>query len=715
MSQVASPSAFLSEAQAYALMEHPGLRPPHWAWLDELLAGKALFAPGESIVLKGLGDELWHKSEIGAVRFMAFDLDAIRTETEGMRKRVEAAGHAWLGAVVCERIPIAKSDGLPTEAFAALSRGEGGWTLVLGFGGLQAEALAKLAPALRWPLAFTTPDAALEELKNHLLGQSWLGTLRGARPLTDERKLHRFLEALWALADRAEAEGLDLLELNPVALHPSGEPRALDGVGRRAAAAPRRLPPPPFLDAILAPERVALMGVSSQEGNVGRIILGNLRLAPWDPDDLLLVKPGHDSFLGLPCIPDLTVLKDDPVDLLVIALPAAAAAAGLRQLLEQGGGAKVVALVAGGLGDGADHEGLGAALKADVEAARAAGRWTPAILGPNFLGHWAPGRELNTSFIPKDKLPLPPRPGGPLALLSQSGAFLISRLSRNPDLPMGLGLALGNQMDLRLSDVLDALLAHPEFRAVGAYVEGFPAGDLGATARAASRLKAEGRTVLLYRAGRSEAGQAAAASHTGAIAGDRALEEALLRRAGVRLAPTMAAFDAGLAWLGAFPDLRPGPVALLTNAGFESVAAADLLEAPFPPARLSEPEVARLQALLDARGLGALVAPRLPLDLTPMASEPAFLEALELVLQSEAAAVVVSIIPFTRALGTESPEAAAALAEAFARLARAANKPLALAVDAGPDYTPYRQALATSGLPVFTRVEEAIGGLRVLG
>ncbi|HJW08633.1 MAG TPA: CoA-binding protein, partial [Holophagaceae bacterium] len=636
-------------------------------------------------------------------------------EAEGMRQRVEAAGHAWIGAIACERIPIAQSGEMPSEAFASLTRGEGGWTLLLGFGGMRAEALAKLAPPLRWPLAFMTVDEALLELKSHLLGQVWLGALRGTEALTQEATLRRFLEALWALADKAEAEGLDLLELNPVALDPAGEPRPLDGVGRRAQAGPGRQAPPPFLDAILAPARVALMGVSSQEGNVGRIILGNLRQAPWGPDELVLVKPGVESFLGLPCVPDLAALKDNPVDLLVIALPAAAAAAGLRQLLEQGGGAQVVALVAGGLGDGADKAGLCAALKAELESARAGGRWTPAILGPNFLGHWVPGRELNTSFIPKDKLSIATHPQGVLALLSQSGAFLISRLSRHPDLPMGLGLALGNQMDVRLSDLLEALLDRPEFKAVGAYVEGFPPGDLGATARAAAKLRDQGRSLLLYRAGRTEEGQAAAASHTGAMAGDRALEESLLRRAGVHLAPTQSAFDGGLAWLGAFPGLKPGPVAVVTNAGFESVCAADQLDGPFPPARLNEEDTLRLGTILSRYGLDQLVSPRLPLDLTPMASESAFLECVELVLESEAAAVIVGIIPFTRALGTESQGAAEYFAEGFARLSRGIHKPLAFAVDAGPDFDDYRQALAMSGFPVFNGMERAIQGLKALG
>ncbi len=711
MTPGAAVPGFLSEPEVYGLLTRAGLKPPRHGMLGQPLP----FESNEPIVLKGQGRGLLHKSELGAVRFPPYHLPALESAATEMKLRIEADGFEWIGAMVCERIAIARIDGLPTEAFVSLTHGEGGWSLLLGFGGLQAEAIAEPVPPLCWPMAMMSPETALQELRGHLLGRIWLGALRGTRALTTEARLRAFLESLWLLRDLAEARQLDMVELSPVALDSAGEPRPLDGIGRRGTAPQRRRAPPAgFITALLEPHRVALAGVSSAEGGVGRTILDNLRRCRELSGNLVLIKPGHEQFLDLPCLRDVEALMADPVDLLILALPARASVETVSRLLARGGGARVVALVAGGIGDGADTEGLGIRMTSELQRAREDGRWTPALLGPNFVGHWVPARELDTSFIPVEKLAAPARDGGPVALLSQSGAFLLSRLSRNPRLPVGLALALGNQLDVALPDVLEALEAHPEFLVLGLYVEGFGPGELTATARVGPRLRAQVRTLLLYRAGRAEAGQAAAASHTGAIAGNQMVEEALPRRAGFCLAPTQQAFDAGLAWLGAYPDMRLGPVAVVTNAGCESVNAGDLLVPPLIPASLDSAATAGLQAVLEGEGPGGLVASRLPLDLTPMASEDGYVKAVGVLMGTAAKIVILGLVPFTRRLHTGADEGGR-FAAALAGMSQPYGITIGVVVDAGSDYEPYRQALASAGLPVFTRMEEAIAGLKALG
>ena len=703
-------TAFVGEAEAYDLLARAGLHPPRRG----LVSGILPFVAGEPVVLKGLGEEVWHKSELGAVQFLDFDRSLVAHESAGMRRRLESAGHRWIDGLVCEKIKCARQGSLPVEAFVSLGRGEAGWMLLCGFGGMQAEAFAALAPALRWPLKFTTPDEALGEFEQHLLGRIWLGRLRGTTPLTTLANLRLLFTSLWKLGELADDEGLTLLEMNPIALDLDGQPRPLDAVGRRGPRlAPRAAVSLDFLPALRAPRRIALAGVSSQPGGVGRTILDNLRRYPLPPGDLLIVKPGPNSFLALPCVADVAFLRTEPVDLLLLALPAAAAAEMLTALIAQGGGARVVALVSGGLGDGADTAGLGAQLQTLLRKARANGRWTPAVLGPNFLGHWVPATQLDSSFIAVDKLRAPFSQGGPLTLLSQSGAFLLCRRSRQPALRFGLGLALGNQMDIALCDVLAALAAEGGTGPVAAYVEGFGADQLEPTAAAVHQLSARGRRVIIYRAGRTSAGQAAAASHTGAMAGDIELERALLERVGARFASSIAEFDAAISWLAACPQIIPGPVALLSNAGFESVNGSDLFGENLQSAELSLAAKAKLRAVLAQQNLAELVAPRLPLDLTPMASETAYLDAAEILL-GEAAQLVVGLVPFTRHLESKGI-GAAKFAEALAAVGRAQAKPVAVAIDAGADYEEYRASFAAAGLPVFTRVEDALLGLRVLG
>ena len=706
-----NPSTFVHEAEAYALLRRAGLRPPRHG----IEGGPLPFEPGEPVVVKGLGENVWHKSELGAVHFLPYEKQSVLDEFKGMHQRLEAGGHRWMDGLVCEQIDIARCPHLPSEALVSLTRGEAGWTVLFGFGGLQADTLAELAPPRRWPVALMPVDQALPDLETHLLGRIWLGRIRGTKELTDRATLEAFLRCLWQLATVLEKEGLDLLELNPVALDVEGMPRPLDAVGRRGSRPlPRIAPPAGFLNALHAPRRIALAGVSTQEGGVGRTILDNLAPYPLPAGDLIIIKPGPATLLGHPCVPDVSSLRNHPVDLLLLALPAGSAVETLEQLIAQGGGARCVALVAGGVGDGADRTGFGQRLVAALHSARLAGRWTPAVLGPNFLGHWVPARQLNTSFIPAGKLAAPSPIGGELTLLSQSGAFLLCLQSRLPALRFGTAVALGNQLDVALCDLLMALAAEPGHGPVACYAEGFGPGQLQVAAEAIRRLRARSRHVLFHRAGKTAAGQAAAASHTGALASDQVLERALLERAGARFAETIAEFDAALLWLAAYPQIAVGPVALVTNAGFESVNGSDLLDQTgLPSAQLDAIMVKALASLLQRHELAGLVVPRLPLDLTPMAGPNDFIAAAALLIQA-AEVVALGLVPFTPKLDTTG-EGAMKLARMLTALRDVHRKPIGIVVDAGLEYAEFRSVFQRAGLAVFTSMESALRGLRVLG
>lgn len=704
-----SSGGFVGEIEAYALLSRHGLHPPVHGTTDQLPP----FAAGTPVVLKGIGEELWHKSELGAVAFLPFDPAAIRVRAAEMRRSVEGAGHRWLGGLVCERIAIASSPGLPTEALFALTDTEAGRVVVAGIGGMQADELSRSAPALRWPIRCVTAAQALEEFSRHLVGRAWLGAMRGTRPLTNTGALAEFFDRIWELANSLDHEGIALLEMNPVVLDSGGCPRPLDAVGRRGRRPAPALPPaaPGYLEVLRQPRRIALAGVSSQEGGVGRTILENLEAYGLTADDLVLVKPGADRLLGHPCIPNVVPLAANPVDLLMVALPAPAAVELLTALVAQGGGARVVALVSGGIGDGADRDGLIERVHSCLAEARQAGRWTPAVLGPNFLGHWVPESGLNSSFIPTDRLASPPD-SGPLTLLSQSGAFLICRRSTGREPRFRLALALGNQLDLSAADMLEALAGEGEPGPVAAYLEGFGPGHLERVAAAIRRLRAQGRHVLIHRAGISPTGQAAAASHTGAIASDAAIERTLLERSGARFSESIAAFDAAIAWLAAYPQIAALPAAVLTNAGCESVRAADLAGPTLPGATLDDSDVAELAALLARHRLDGLVNPRLPLDLTPMSDEQVYLECAEFLLRKPVN-LVVGLVPFARRIDI-SPSGVTLFARALAERAKARGQAVGVAVDAGPDYDQFRDTFRHAGIPVFQRVEDALLGLAVV-
>ena len=708
-------TTFIHELEAYDLLELaglPGLRRGLVRTREDV--DRLPFKPGEKVVLKGVAQDVWHKSDVGLVRFEAFDAGAVWAHAQDMEK---TAGGPWVGMLVVEMVDFRKVPGLPTEALVALRRTpEAGWTVVLGIGGLHTNAWGEEIRPCLWPLALVTPEQALADFKAHYLGRVWLGTLRQGRALTTEGAVLAYLRGLWTLADLLDSRGAELLEMNPVVLDPEGRPVALDGVGslgEAAPAAPKGLPPAQLLDLLVKPRTIALAGISARPGTPGRMILDNLLTSTLDRAAIIPIKPGTAEIDGLPCLGGIEDLAARPVDMLILCLPAAQTVAAIQQLCEQGGGAQVVYLVPGGVGDGADTEGRGAFLTDLLARRRSQGLWTPALVGPNGLGFLSSDGRVNTLFIPQEKLPVEAR-GGSLSLVSQSGAFLISRLSSAPGLPLRYAVSIGNQIDVRLSDFIAALGGDEQTRVIATYVEGFQPGDLLATALAAREVIARGKWVVLYKGGRSSEGQKAASSHTGALAGDWALQKALLKRAGIIVCESMGVFDAALAWVSAFPAGKPARVAVISNAGYESVASADLLEGAVTGHVLAENEVASLKALLEAHKLTELVNPRLPLDVTPMADEAAYLGAARLVAATAADTLVIGLVPFTRRLDTTDPASMDAFAGALAGIARESGKRVGVAVEGGALYEPYREALMKAGLPVFLTMEKALQGLRIL-
>ena len=712
-------STFIHEVRAYELLAQAGLGERRLGVVRTLADVAALpFKAGERVVVKGVVEDVWHKSDLGLVRFETFEPQRLWALAQEMERIAQDHG-AWVGMMVAELLDYKQASGLPTEALVALRKTtDAGWTLVVGIGGLHTNAWGEEVKPCLWPIALVTPEQALADFKAHYLGRIWLGTLRQGKPLTDEATLLTYLRGLWHLVALLDAQGAELFEMNPVVLGLDGRPTALDGVGTLAGPATAQatasaMTPAELLQVLVQPRSIALAGISAKPGNVGRMILDNLLTSTLDRAALRPIKPGTAELDGLPCLGGVEDLAANPVDLLILSLPAPLTVAAIRQLCAQGGGARVVYLVAGGVGDGADTEGRGAEVLDLLRTRRAQGLWTPALVGPNGLGFLSSSGTLNTLFIPQVKLPVAAR-GGVLSLVSQSGAFLVSRLSCLQALPLRYAVSIGNQIDVRLSDFIAALGEDAATRVIATYVEGFQPGDLLATALAAQRVIRAGKWVVLYKGGRSAEGQAAASSHTGALAGDWELQKALLKRAGVIVCDSMGHFDAALAWLSAFPAGKPARVAVVTNAGYESVVSADLLEGALTGQVLTEAEVAETRALLEAHQLQDLVNPRLPLDVTPMADEAAYLACAALLARTAADTVVIGLVPLTMRLETRDVARMDAFAQALAQVARTEGKRLGVAVEGGALFEPYREALMRAGLPVFLSMEKALQGLRLL-
>lgn len=401
-------NSFIPEFEVYQLLKKANIKIPQYSFIRKSTdCSNTSFKEGQEVVLKGMATELWHKSDNGALAFCDFSIDELKKRHTEMSQTV-GKEFRWLGTLVTEKVSFKTTKGAPCEIFVSLQRDKCcGATITLGFGGLLTEEWAKeLNNALLiWPASVYNPAEALEELEEHWLGRILLGKVRQQEALTTREKLKEFLENIWKLDAIMAQDKISLLEMNPFVIDDSGDFIALDGVGLYTVDDHHSSRPISISDdSFLNPKRIAIAGVSEKKGNVGGMILDNVCQSDLLLENIYVIKPGMDSLNGVACLPNISALLTTPVDTLILSLPAKSCVETITALCEQGGGASVVYIVAGGLGDGADQHSYGDNLSQLLQTRRANNQWCPAIVGPNGLGMILSPLKLNSLFIPQNKL-----------------------------------------------------------------------------------------------------------------------------------------------------------------------------------------------------------------------------------------------------------------------------------------------------------------------
>jgi len=359
----------------------------------------------------------------------------------------------------------------------------------------------------------------------------------------------------------------------------------------------------PDLARLLRPRSVAVVGATDRPGTYADATLRNLAALGF-PGPVWGVHPTRREVHGRACVPSLEDLPE-PVDAVVVAIPAAGVPAAVRAARARGCGAAVV--FAAGFAE--------AGARDLQEELRAAAAGLP-LLGPNCDGLVAfhAGAALWGDA-------LQPRPAGRVALISQSGNVAVNALSVGRGLRFHTVASVGNQAVIAAADLLAALVEEDEIGSVALFLEsdGDGAALAGALARAAERRIG----VAVLKVGASAAGATAAAAHTGAVAGDQRVFRALVQEAGgawaedvhdlLELAKALAVPRARASPGRRAVGSRPG-LAVLTCSGGDSGVAADTagrlglrLPALRPRTR------ARLAALLPDAATAAN-----PLDYTAM-------------------------------------------------------------------------------------------------
>ena len=384
--------------------------------------------------------------------------------------------------------------------------------------------------------------------------------------------------------------------------------------------------------------------------NFGRIILRNLMGSGYDKERMTIIRPGETEIDGVKCAASLKAL-DGKLDLLIVAV-AADAVYGLVDEIIETDAVESVMLIPGSLGETKKSREPAAALAARINAAHGKAGGGPIFLGANCLGVVSHPGAYDSWFIPLERLPKPrKKPERNSVMLSQSGAFMITRLSQNPWLDPRYMLALGNQTDLTHGDMLAYFAERPEIETIGIYVEGFKDRDGLDFVRAVRAAVRNGKHVVVYKAGRTAPGMGGVLGHTASIAGSPALFDSVVRHAGAIVADDFNSFDDLFYIAGALHDKKIGGRRLgaISGAGFEAVGMADSIASETFAMEMGtlEPDtVSRLEEILAAKRLDALVEVRNPIDINPGADDEAHLQITEAFLQDpNIDAVVVGLDP----------------------------------------------------------------------
>jgi acetyl coenzyme A synthetase (ADP forming)-like protein len=368
---------------------------------------------------------------------------------------------------------------------------------------------------------------------------------------------------------------------------------------------------------LLAPRAIAVVGVSRSSRGIGRRILDGLHGAGFPGPVYAITRDGgeidgHPTWRSVRALPA-------PVDLAVIAVERSLVSSVIDDCIAAS--VKAVVVISAGFAE-ADPAGreLQDALLAKVRAAGIR------MVGPNCMGvlNADDRHPMNATFSPCF-----PKAGG-LALSSQSGALgmVILDLASRRHVGISTFVSVGNKADVSSNDLLEYWAEDPGTSVIALYLESF-----GNPRRFAQIARAVGRKkpIIAVKSGRTQAGAAAAGSHTAALAANDTVVSALFHQTGVIRAETIDEMFDLAACLEAQPLPAGSRVAIVTNAGGPGILAADAcVAAGLTVVTFSESTRAKL-----APALSSLAVAANPLDMIATAGPEQYREAIATVLAAE--------------------------------------------------------------------------------
>lgn len=312
---------------------------------------------------------------------------------------------------------------------------------------------------------------------------------------------------------------------------------------------------------LFEPDSVAIVGASSKKGKVGNILLSNIVNSGFD-GDIYPINPKGGELYGEEVYESIEDLPQG-IDLGIIVIPAKYVREAIGKLGEKG--IKHTIVITSGFSEigNTEEENL-IVEEADNHGMR--------VLGPNVFGIYSSKVDLNATFGPSKVAK------GEIALISQSGALGIAMIGKTAMQYLGLSaiVSVGNKSDIDDMDLIDYFSDDEKSKVIMIYMEGLRNGR-EFIEKVEKEIPPE-KTVIVIKAGRSEKGATAVASHTGSLAGSDRVFSSAFKQAGILRADTL---NEAFNWSRAFsntPLPKNDKVVVVTNGGGIGVLSADAAE-----------------------------------------------------------------------------------------------------------------------------------------
>ena len=549
----------LDEAAGKALLEAYGVLAPRSQVVTDGSGGaKAADQMRGPFVVKVVSPEILHKSDAGGVALDLADGMAVAEAIEDMAVKPAIRDARVDGWLVEEMSPAGRE-----VVIGGFRDPQFGPMLMVGLGGIFVEILKDVSFRI-CPVERDTAQEMLAELKCHAL-------LKGARgeAAVDETAL---VDTMLALGGEdgilmRHTDEIAEADLNPVIVSSKGAVAVDARFILADAGAPENSGTPagacPALEVfrpLFEPKTVAVLGASGKAVTIANTFIRRLKDFGFS-GEIYPIHPKADEIEGLTAYPSLGETPQ-AVDYAYIAIGAER----IADALEAGAGrVRVAQVISSGFGEVEE----GRALQADlVTRARQAG---VRVLGPNCLGTYSPRGGLT---FPTGA----PREVGNIGVISQSGGLSTDIIKRGQwrGLRFSGLVTIGNSADVQPHELVEYYFDDPQTRAVGLYIEDIREGraffDL-------LRNHPAPKPVVVLKGGRTEHGRTAAASHTGALAGDDRAWDALATQLPVALTTTVDEFIDALLALQHFqlrPEKPTQAITLFGNGGGSSVLGADI-------------------------------------------------------------------------------------------------------------------------------------------